>query len=130
MNDRYYVFEAVQPVKITPLKQWINRGKSGEYVIKRLKNADKILTPDVLNKMRQTGETFLGKNYDLAFEWSDDKWSDDKMYCSELIWKIYYRATGIELGKPEKLRNFDLTDPMVKSLFKFCSLIFLELFLG
>jgi len=109
MNGKYYVFEAVQPVKITPLKQWINRGKSGEYVIKRLKNSDKMLTPDVLNKMRQIGETFLGKNYDLAFEWSDDK-----MYCSELIWKIYYRATGIELGKPEKLRDFDLTDPMVK----------------
>lgn len=42
-ND-FYVFEAVQPVKRTPLDTWISRGQGGKYVIKRLKNADRILT--------------------------------------------------------------------------------------
>ena len=108
-NNSYYVFEAVQPVKSTLLDKWIARGKNGNFVIKRLKNADKILTPDALKKMKQIGETFNGKNYDLTFEWSDEK-----IYCSELIWKIYQRATGIEIGKLEKLGDFDLTNEAVK----------------
>ena len=112
-GDNFYVFEAVQPVKRTPLDQWIARGKGGHYVIKRLKNADKVLTPDALKKMQQVGKTFTGKNYDLTFEWSDDR-----MYCSELIWKVYQRATGIEIGKLEKLSDFDLTSDVVKAKMK------------
>ena len=107
-ND-YYVFEAIQPVKSTPLDKWIARGKNGEYVIKRLKNAEQVLTPTTISKMKQVGDEFRGKNYDLTFEWSDDK-----IYCSELIWKIYQRATGIEIGNLEKLSDFDLTSDAVK----------------
>ena len=112
-GEDYYVFEAVQPVKLTPLERWIAKGKNGKYVIKRLKNADKVLTPSTLAKMKQTGEKFKGKNYDLTFEWSDDK-----IYCSELIWKIYKRATGLEIGKPDKLSDFDLNNDAVKQKMK------------
>jgi uncharacterized protein YycO len=105
----YFVFEAVQPVKRTSLDKWIARGKDGKYVIKRLKNVDQVLTPAILAKMKLIGHKFKGKNYDLTFEWSDDK-----IYCSELIWKIYHRATGLEIGKLEKLSDFDLTNEAVK----------------
>lgn len=108
-GNEFYVFEAVQPVKQTPLDQWIARGQDGKYVIKRLKNADQVLTSEALQKMKQVGYNFNGKNYDLTFEWSDDK-----IYCSELIWKIYQRATGIEIGKLQKLGDFDLTNEAVK----------------
>lgn len=108
-GQNFFVFEAVQPIKFTPLEKWITRGENGKYVIKRLKNADQILTPATILKMKKEGEKLNGKNYDLAFEWSDDK-----IYCSELIWKIYQRATGIEIGKLEKLKNFDLTNDAVK----------------
>lgn len=111
-ND-FYVFEAIQPVKRTQLDQWIARGQDGKYVIKRLKNADQILTPTTLTKMKQVGDQFNGKNYDLTFEWSDDK-----IYCSELIWKIYQRTTGIEIGKLEKLSDFDLSNEAVKKKMK------------
>lgn len=111
-ND-FYVFEAVQPVKRTPLDKWIARGQDGKYVIKQLKNANQVLTPATLTKMKQVGDSFNGKNYDLTFEWSDDK-----IYCSELIWKIYQRATGIEIGKLEKLSDFDLTNEAVKQKMK------------
>lgn len=112
-GKEYYVFEAVQPVKRTPLDKWIARGKNGKYVIKRLKNDDQILTTSTLTKMKKIGEKFKGKNYDLTFEWSDDK-----IYCSELIWKIYQRATGLEIGKLEKLSDFDLTNEAVKQKMK------------
>jgi uncharacterized protein YycO len=108
-----YVFEAVQPVKRTSLDSWIARGQDGKYVIKRLKNADQVFTPTTLIKMKQVGDQFNGKNYDRTFEWSDDR-----IYCSELIWKIYERATGIEIGKLEKLSNFDLTNEAVLKIMK------------
>lgn len=108
-NGQYFVFEAIQPVKTTPLDKWIARGENGHYVIKRLENADMVLTAETLEKMKLEGEKFIGKNYDLTFEWSDDK-----IYCSELIWKIYQRATGIEIGKLEKLSDFDLSNEIVK----------------
>ena len=109
-NGQYFVFEAIQPVKTTLLDKWIARGENGHYVIKRLKNADKVLTAGTLGKMKTEGEKFIGKNYDLTFEWSDDK-----IYCSELIWKIYQRATGLEIGQIQKLKDFDLTVKAVQS---------------
>src|SRR6187431_2877016 len=46
-----FVFEAVQPVKLTPLAAWVERGEKGRFVVKRLKDADARLTPAVLQKM-------------------------------------------------------------------------------
>ena len=43
---------------------------------------------------------------------------NDKIYCSELIWKIYKNSTGIEIGKLQKLKEFNLNDPSVKSKMK------------
>ncbi len=108
-NGQFYVFEAVQPVKLTPLDKWIARGEKGHYVIKRLKNAEQILTTETLEKIKEEADKFKDKNYDLTFEWTDDK-----IYCSELIWKVYQRATGIEIGKLERLSSFDLTNEIVK----------------
>lgn len=59
--------------------------------------------------MQVAGRQFIGKDYDLAFEWSDDR-----IYCSELIWKIYKSATGLELGRLQKLSDFDLSSTAVK----------------
>ena len=112
-NGRYYVYEAVQPVSRTPLDKWIARGKDSKYVIKRLKNADDVLTVEIIKKMQSVGATFLGKNYDNTFEWSDKR-----IYCSELIWKIYQRAAGIEIGRLEKLKDFDLSSEIVKTKMK------------
>lgn len=108
-GSNFFVLEAIQPVKLTPLDNWIARGKGGKFVTKRLKNEEEILTPIVLDKMKKIGKAFTGKNYDLTFEWSDDK-----IYCSELVWKIYKRATGLEIGKLQTLFDFDLNNEIVK----------------
>lgn len=112
-KNGYYVLEAISQVKRTPLKLWINKGQGRSYVVKRLKNAKQILTLQKIAEMKKIGAQFSGKAYDLAFDWSDDK-----IYCSELIWKIYQRATGLEIGKLEKLRDFDLTNPIVRKKLK------------
>ena len=42
----------------------------------------------------EVGRQLEGKHYDFWFEWSDER-----IYCSELVWKIYRRGLGIELGE-------------------------------
>jgi uncharacterized protein YycO len=110
-GNSYFVFEAVQPVKLTPLNKWIAKGKDGHFVIKRLKYSANILTPAAIKKLKDEGQIFKGKNYDVYFDWSDDK-----IYCSELIWKVYDRALGIQIGKLQKLKDFDLSNPTVKQI--------------
>lgn len=105
----FFVFEAVQPVKMTPLNQWISRGEDEKFVVKRLKSASAILTASNLEKLKIEGYKFSGKDYDLTFDWSDDK-----IYCSELIYKIYKRALNIEIGKLGKLKDFDFTNETVQ----------------
>ncbi|MBI5539590.1 MAG: YiiX family permuted papain-like enzyme [Bacteroidia bacterium] len=108
-NNEIKVLEAVQPVQLTNLEKWIDRGDNNHYVVKRLKNAETVLTPEIISKMKELGNSFLGKNYDITFEWSDEN-----MYCSELVWKLYKRITDIEIGKLDKLKNFELSHPIVQ----------------
>lgn len=113
IEGQLYVYEAIQPVKLTLLKDWIARGENGHFVIKRLKNADKILIPATLHKMKQVGEQYKGKSYDIYFEWSDDK-----MYCSELVWKIYKEGANVEIGQLEQLSDFDIKNKVVQQKMK------------
>ena len=92
-NHRPYVLEASATVRYTPLDDWIARGKGGHYVVKRLKDAS-ALNAEGTSKLRSTAAQLLGRPYDLTFEWSDDR-----VYCSELVWKIYDRALHVDIGE-------------------------------
>jgi hypothetical protein len=106
-DGKPYVFEAIATVRYTPLDQWIARGEKGYYVVKRLAKG---LSKEQAGKLRRAAGVYEGKPYDLYFEWSDDR-----IYCSELVWKMYQRALGLELGGRQKLKEFDLTDPAVRA---------------
>jgi uncharacterized protein YycO len=95
------------------LDEWIDRGKDGLYAVRRLRDADRILTPQALAKMNASAKAMAGKNYDLYFEWSDNR-----IYCSELVWKIYKDGTGLEVGHLQKLKDFELSNPVVKAKLK------------
>jgi hypothetical protein len=112
LDGKRFVFEAVQPVKLTPLDEWIQHGKDQDFLVKRLKDTT-ALTPIAIEKMEIYSRHFLNSDYDSYFGWSDDK-----MYCSELIWKIYKNGAGIELCPLQKLRDFNLTDSKVKAKLK------------
>jgi hypothetical protein len=62
-----FVFEAVQPVKLTPLSAWIARGSDGRFVAKRLRDADRLLDAAALRRMQRVGEELRGRPYDLYF---------------------------------------------------------------
>jgi hypothetical protein len=108
-KGKKYVFEAVQPVKYTPLETWISHGEGNKFVVTRLKNAPNLLNAETIRKMKTYGKTLNNKNYDSYFEWSDSK-----IYCSELIWKIYKNGAGIELCPLQKLKDFNLNDKRVQ----------------
>ena len=105
-----YVLEAVQPVKFTPLAQWLARGKHGDFVIKRIKSP---LNAAAVEKLHVYAQQYVGKSYDLTFEWSDEK-----IYCSELVWKLYKQALGVELAPLATLGSFNLTTPAVQQKLK------------
>lgn len=106
-HGKPFVYEAVQPVKSTPLKEWIARGEKRQYAVRRLKD-DGLIKVEAL---KHEVQGMLGKDYDWLFEWSEDR-----IYCSELVWKAYKRGLGIELGALKRLRDFDLEQPVVRSI--------------
>lgn len=63
--------------------------------------------------MKTYSQQFDGKEYDAYFEWTDNR-----IYCSELIWKIYKNVAGIELSKLRELKDFNLQDPRVQKILK------------
>lgn len=63
--------------------------------------------------MREVGEVLLGRDYDPYFEWSDQR-----IYCSELVWKVFDRGAGVRLGKLQVIEDFDLSSLAVKARLK------------
>ncbi|MBR4048632.1 MAG: hypothetical protein IKK07_09295 [Bacteroides sp.] len=90
-NGEPYVLETLKTLTTTPLEEFIARGKGGKYWLKRSN----------LENIKIEYEHYLGKPYDLAF-----KFDNDKFYCSELIYDIYKEQLGIELCKPKKVSDY------------------------
>lgn len=105
-----YVFEASSTVRYTPLQTWIDHGEGSHYVLKRLKDASTRLTPAAIWRLHTAAKIYQGRPYDLTFEWSDKR-----IYCSELVWKIYQQALNIRIGALQQIKDFNLTDPAVKA---------------
>lgn len=104
-NGKWIVYEAVQPVKKTALSAFNSRGQG---TVMRLKNT--ALKPEDIEKLKTVFKGYEHKNYDDAFNWSDDR-----IYCSELVYKLYHKGLNIKLCEPRKLRDFDLSNPLVKA---------------
>ena len=110
-ENQWMVFEAMNPVEYTPIAKWMER--NSHCVVRRLKDADTKVTPNAVSAFANEAKKMEGKPYDSFFNWGDDK-----IYCSELVYKIYKNSLGIELGSLQKLKEFDLTSPEVKAQLK------------
>lgn len=95
------VLEAVQPVRWTPLEDWVRRGRGGEVAIRRLRTP---LSAQQLDTLRETGERFLGRPYDRRFEWNEQR-----IYCSELVWLMFEQALGFRLSEPQTWSELSLS---------------------
>jgi hypothetical protein len=59
----------------------------------------------------EEGEKYSGRGYDKMF-----RWTDAKMYCSELVWKIYHRALGIDVGDLRRAGEFGSDNEYVQGV--------------
>jgi hypothetical protein len=107
--DGPVVLEATSPVRKTPVEKWIARGRSGRYVVKRLRDAAVRLRSDVVVRMTALGRSWLGRPYDVRF-----RWDDQSFYCSELAYKLFERAAGVRLGRLQTAGEMHLDDPAVE----------------
>ena len=95
----WYVREAVGPVRDTPLKNWIAHGRmNGAFDAYRLKAAHRRHIPELVNR----SATFLGRPYDIRYEMDDEK-----IYCSELLYKSMLAASGEKVGRLQKLGDLN-----------------------
>jgi permuted papain-like amidase YaeF/Yiix C92 family enzyme len=110
---RLEVLEAGRQVKFTPLPQWIGQGVGGRLAVKRLKDPSALSDPGALARLERAALEFQGRPYDPYFEWSDDR-----IYCSELVWKACERGLGLHLGELATLGSFDLSSEAVRARLK------------
>lgn len=97
-EDGFYVLEAIGPVEETPLVEWIDRGIGHRITVVRLKQQYRKDIPDII----KAAYKFIDAPYDILYEMDDEK-----IYCSELLYKAVLNSTGIRLGKTVKLGDLD-----------------------
>ena len=106
-----YVYEASGPVGTVSLKRFVSRGVGKKYVVKRL---DGGLTKDQKKKLLRESRRHRGKGYDSKF-----LWGDKRMYCSELVYKVYNNALKISLAEPQKMGDlYSGINPVVNKFAK------------
>jgi uncharacterized protein YycO len=109
-NGKAMVYHAVEPVSKNTVEEFLAMGNSGSRpLIRRLKNQS-LIGKSQIEKMRSEATANLGKHYDYVFSWNDRE-----MYCSEFVWKLYKNQLNIELGKPKALKEYDLSNELVKN---------------
>jgi hypothetical protein len=63
--------------------------------------------------MLAVGKKMLGKNYDTAFAWDGRR-----IYCSELVYRIFLDGAGLPLGKVQRFGELALDSKPVRRLIK------------
>jgi len=97
-SGSWYVNEAIGPVKDTSLFVWIARGRAGKFAVYRLREKYRKYIPAFISELNQ----HQGKPYDIRYDLDDES-----IYCSELIYKAFRDASGIELGDLAKLGDLN-----------------------
>ncbi len=93
----YALLETKDRVQFVSIKQWVDRGYNRHFVVKRLINADSLLSKEEqTNSFEKTARKYLMKDLDNSHEGSDDK-----IYSSELVWKVFKQELNVDLCRLE-----------------------------
>ncbi len=94
----WYVIEAIGPVKETDLGEWIERGRAGRFSAYRLRDDLAARSGRII----ACALGYLGRPYDVHYEFDDSK-----IYCSELTYKAVEQATGVKLGRKQRIGDLN-----------------------
>ncbi len=97
-DGQWVVFEALRGVQATPLKMFLLRGREQGFAVFRFKESYRPQIPATLAAVQK----YLGRPYDLRYEMDDEK-----IYCSELVYKAFRDVTGEELGRLVRLGDLN-----------------------
>ena len=106
-RGKLVVAEALSRVKYTTISSYTKRGKRNQQL-----RYHKELNPAQKKRLNLAARRYMGKRYDPYLSWSDER-----MYCSEMVQKVYQDALGVSLSKERKLRQhlMFLVYPFVKA---------------
>lgn len=107
-NGDIKVIEAVGPVRIIAIDDFIRQGINKSFAVIRLKRDDLDI-----DKVIKEAKKFLGKPYDYLY-----KLDDKEIYCSELVYKAFLNGAGVKIARTVKLKslNYKGSIPFIKSL--------------
>ena len=102
LDDKIY-----ESTGITSVNSFIKRSKNSDYITRSIPEFEDT------TKFRAALKKYFKKPYDIYFEFSDDK-----IYCSEFVYKIFLDAFNVEIGKIQTFNDMDLNHESVQQLIK------------
>lgn len=106
-----FVLEALGRVKLTPMNEFLQRAEEGQSV-RVMRFINKRFDSEAL--LKSSGK-FLGLSYDKAFLWDNFDEFGEKIYCSELVYKVFEPFYGSAL--PLKRMSFDVNPKLWERYF-------------
>lgn len=103
------VIEAVGPVQVVPLADWIGKGEGSKVTVKRIKNLGDEQAKEAVASARR----YLGRPYDHFFYESRDQ-----IYCSELVHLAFKDGPGIRVGREEKVGELNIDTGAAQKLIR------------
>lgn len=97
-GSKVVVCEAIGPVQDTPLDAWIKRGRNQAFAVYRLNDS----YAAKIEGFVQAAETFRGRPYDIHYAFDDER-----IYCSELVFKAFKKSVGEDLGLVKRLGDLN-----------------------
>lgn len=100
------VIEAGDTIHEVAADEWFKQGFLHRYAIYRYRN----LLPRYAEKVANNAVALEGRAYDYDFSLKNEN-----IYSSELVYKAF-RDAGVDVGKPQKLRQLNIDNPIIKYL--------------
>jgi len=98
-KNQWVVFESIYNVHETPLFLWELRGRGGNFAAYRLDSKYTSLVPIFKKDLL----SYAGRPYDFAY----DMTKEESVYCSDVVYLAFEKASGEKMGTLEKLRDLE-----------------------
>ncbi|HYF36389.1 MAG TPA: YiiX/YebB-like N1pC/P60 family cysteine hydrolase [Prosthecobacter sp.] len=110
-GGRWRVYEGAGRKGHLPLEAWIKYESAKHephWKIYRLKDDAKLRQGSAVAALKHAAAKLHNTWYDHGFSWDYPKGDEERVYCSELIWKAYKEALGIELCPLRKMSSYPM----------------------